>query len=59
MDGHNFIKNDPKFTTSYKMLVDGMEVPYFHLQDALLCYFGHLCVPSNEHSKLILEVHYS
>ena len=41
------------------MLVVGKQVPNFHLQDALLCYLGHLYVPSSEHAKLIWEVHYS
>ena len=27
--------------------------PKFHLQDALLCHLGHLCVPSGEHAKII------
>jgi hypothetical protein len=52
-------KNDPEFTSTYQMLVDGKKVPDFHLQDALLCYLGHLCVPSSEHAKLIWEAHYS
>ena len=37
----------------------GMQVPNFHLQDALLCHLGHLCVPSSESAKMIWEVHYS
>ena len=35
-------KNDPEFTTIYHMLVDGKQVPNFHLQNALLCYLCHL-----------------
>ena len=52
-------KNDLEFTTTYHTLVHGNQVPDFHLQDALLCYLGHLCVPSRECSKLIWEGHYS
>ena len=41
------------------MLLEGNKVPKFHLQDALLCHMGHLCVPLSEHAKMIWEVHYS
>jgi len=41
------------------MLLEGQKVLDFHLQDAPLCHLGHLCIPSSEHGKMILEVHYS
>ena len=41
------------------MLLEGNEVPDFHLQGALLCHLGHLCVPSSEHAKMIWEVPYN
>ena len=41
------------------MLVDGKKVPNFHLQDASVCYLGHLCVASNERVNMIWEAHYS
>jgi len=41
------------------MLVAGMKVLDFHLQDELLCYLGHLCVPSSERANIIWEAHYS
>lgn len=41
------------------MLKAGKKVLDFHLMDALLCYLGHLCVPSRERAKLIWEAHYS
>ena len=43
----------------HKTLLEGKKVPNFHLQDALLCHLGHLCVPSSEHAKMVLEAHYS
>jgi hypothetical protein len=39
--------------------LEGKQVPYFHLKDALLCHLGHLCVPSSERYKMIWEAHYS
>jgi len=41
------------------MLVDGNQVPDFHLEDALLCYMVHLFVPSRECAKMIWEEHHS
>jgi hypothetical protein len=52
-------KSDPKFGHTYNTLLEGKNVPNFHLQDALLYQLGHLCVPSSEHSRMILEAHYS
>jgi hypothetical protein len=52
-------KSDPDFDHTYKMLLEGNRVPNFHLQDALLCNLGQLCVPSSERAKMIWEVHYS
>jgi hypothetical protein len=34
-------------------------VANFHLQDGLLYRWGHLCVPSSKHVKMIVEAHYS
>ena len=52
-------KSDLEFGHTYKTLLEGMKVPNFHLQNALLCHLGHLCVPSSERTKMIWEVHYS
>ena len=52
-------KSDPEFSHTYHTLLEGQKVPIFHLQDALLCHLGHLCVPSSEHAKMIWEVYYS
>jgi hypothetical protein len=52
-------KSDPEFSHTYNTLLEGKKVPNFHLQDALLCHMGHLCVPSSERAKMIWEVHYS
>jgi hypothetical protein len=47
--------SDLDFIVTYKTLRVGKIVSYFHLQDELLCYMGHLCVPLGEHEKLILR----
>jgi hypothetical protein len=39
--------------------LEGKKFPNFCLQDALIFHLGHLCVPSSERAKMILEVHYS
>jgi hypothetical protein len=52
-------KSDPEFGHTYNTLLEGNQVPYFHLQDSFLCHLGHLCVPSRERAKMIWEVHYS
>ena len=52
-------KSNPELNYTYKALLGGMQVPNFHLQDALLCQLGHLCVPSSEHAKMIWEAHYN
>ena len=52
-------KSDLEFSHTYQTLLEGNQVPKFHLQDVLLCHMGHLCVPSSEHAKMIWEVHYS
>ena len=39
--------------------LEGKQVPNFHLNDALLCHLGHICVPSSEHAKMIWEAHNS
>ena len=54
-----FYKSDPKFSHTYRTLLEGNQVPNFHLQDALLCHMGHLCVPSSERAKMIWKAHYS
>ena len=41
------------------MLVDIKQVLDFHLQYALLCYLGHICVPLSERAKMIWQAHYS
>ena len=52
-------KSDPEFSHTYQTLLEGQQVPYFHLQDAQLCNLGHLCVPSSKRAKMIWEAHYS
>jgi len=46
-------KSNPKFSHTYQTVLEGQHVPDFHLQDALLCHLGHLCVPSSERTKMI------
>jgi hypothetical protein len=50
---------DPNFATTYHLLDTCMNVTNFHFQDGLLCHLGHLCVPTSECAKLILEAYYS
>jgi hypothetical protein len=50
---------DPEFSTTYQMLGANLVVANFHIQDGLLCHLGHLCVPSSERVKVILEAHYN
>ena len=52
-------KSDPEFSHTYEELLGGTQAPNFHVQDALLCHLGHLCVPSSERAKMIWESHYS
>jgi hypothetical protein len=52
-------KSDPELGHTYNMLLEGKKVLNFHLQDALLCHLGHICVPSSECAKMIWEAHYS
>jgi len=52
-------KSDLEFDSIYLTLLEGKQVPKFHLQDALLSHLGHICVSSSEHAKMIWEVHYS
>ena len=52
-------KSDPEFGHTYQTLLEGQQVLDFHLQDALLCYLGHLYVPASERTKMIWEAHYS
>jgi len=52
-------KSDLEFGHTYQTLLEGHHVTYFHLQDALLCHLGHLCVPSSKHAKMIWQAHYS
>ena len=51
-------KSGPDFVATYQLLGAGKEVLNFHLQDVVLCYLGHLHVPSSEHGKIIWEEHY-
>jgi hypothetical protein len=51
--------SDPDFATTYQAMSTGTLVSNFHLQDRLLCHFGHPFVPSSDHAKLIWEAHYS
>ena len=48
-------ESNPDFSHTYKALLGGTQVPNFHLQDALLCHLGHLCVPSSDRAKMIWE----
>lgn len=52
-------KSNLEFGHTYQTPLVGQHVPNFHLQDAMLCHLGHLCVPSSERAKIILEAHYS
>eukprot|EP00253_Pinus_taeda_P029383 PITA_29383 len=52
-------KSNPKFGHIYQTLLEGQQVPDFHLQDTLLCHLEHLCVPSSECTKMIWEACYS
>ena len=52
-------RSDPEFSHTYQTLLEGNQVTKFHLQDVLLCYMGHLFVPSSECAKMIWEAHYS
>lgn len=45
-------KSNPEFGSIYHTLLEGKQVPNFHLQDALLCHLGHICVPSSERAKM-------
>ena len=51
--------NDPKFAPIYQSLCAGTQVENFYLQEGLLCYLGHLRVPSSEHAKMIWEALYN
>ncbi len=52
-------KSNLVFGSTYQTLLEGNQVPNFHVQDALLCHLGNICVPSRESAKIILEAHYS
>jgi hypothetical protein len=52
-------KSDLEFGHTYNSLLEGKQVPNFHLHNSLLCHLGHLCVPSRERAKIIWEMHYS
>jgi len=52
-------KSDREFNNTYQALLEGKQVPNFHPWDELLFHLGNICVPSSEHAKMILEVHYS
>ena len=38
-------KSDLEFSDTYQTLLEGNQVPKFHLQGVLLCHMGQLCVP--------------
>jgi hypothetical protein len=52
-------QQDLDFTTTYHLLGTCTNVTNFHIQDRLLCHFGHLSVPTSEQENLIWEDHYS
>jgi len=52
-------KSDPEFDHTYQMLLEDQQVLDFHLQDALLCHLGHLCVPLSEQAKMVWEAHFN
>jgi hypothetical protein len=52
-------ETDLHFSTTYQMLDENKIVTNFHLQDGMLCFPGHICVPSRERVKLIWKSHYS
>jgi hypothetical protein len=47
--------NDHKFVVTCQTLGRCKNVPYFHLQDKVLCYVGHICVPSRKYENIIWE----
>ena len=51
-------KRDLEFSHTYQTLLEGQHVLDFDLEDTLLCHLGHLCAPSSENDKMILEAHY-
>ena len=51
--------HDNEFSDVYTQVVEGKHVNNFYLQDGMLCHFGQICVPKEEHKKLIWEAHYS
>ena len=52
-------KSDPKFGNIYQTLLEGKKVPNFHLQGALFCHLGYICVLSSERAKIVWVAHYS
>jgi hypothetical protein len=52
-------ETNPDFSTTYPMLGANSVVVNFHPQDGLLCFLGHLCVPSSKRANLIWEAHYN
>jgi len=52
-------KSDPEFGNTYQTLLEGKQVPNFHLQHALFCHLGHLCVPSSVCAKMTWDAHYN
>jgi len=52
-------KSDLEFDNTYQTLMEGKQVPNFHLHDALLCHMGHLYVRPIKHVKKNLEAHYN
>jgi hypothetical protein len=52
-------KQDLDFTTTYQLLGTCTTVTDFQIQDIILCHLAHMCFPTSEHAKMILEAHYS
>jgi len=52
-------QSSPAFSITYQKLLEGKKATNFHLQDALLCHLGNVCVSSSKHANMILEAHYS
>ncbi len=52
-------KSNLEFENTYHMLLEVKQVLDFHLDGALLCQVGNLCVPSSKCAKMIWEENYS
>jgi hypothetical protein len=52
-------ERDHEFSVTYQMLGANTTIIDLHIQDGFLYHIGHLCIPSRELAKMILEAHYS